>query len=255
MPSFNGSLTNVSILITTFLRDGCLLECIRRIQAHFPEVTIVVVDDGYPTTEKQELAKHLNAGGHEYIVLPFDSGLPAKRNAGVKVIRTRYMLMGCDDFDFSPIEARLGIEKMRGILDLNPEIDVASGRRANEPYEGFLSIVPGQYIKETSLVPTGNREFYKVDLTVNYFLARTNIVQKFPWDERMKIGGEHGDWFLDLKNADRHVVWVPGVNITELQVPNGEHPDYAYYRARARDLGHKIFLAKRGVMDYKGFGS
>lgn len=247
-------LNDVTILTTTFLRDGCLYECIDRIRKHLPEVSNVIADDGYFDDKKWAFIRNLEKAGHEYCVLPFDSGLPAKRNDGAKRVKTKYLLMGCDDFDFRHYEARPGIEKLVNILDQHPEIDVASGRRANEPYEGFLSIVPGQYIQETRLRPNGAQEYYKVDLTVNYFLARTEIVRRFPWDERMKIGGEHGDWFLDLKEAGRHVVWVPGVNITEFNVANGTHPKYHWFRGRAVNLGHKIFLEKRGVKDYKGFG-
>lgn len=256
------SLSDVTILTTTFLRDGCLLECLKRIRKNLPEVHNVVVDDGYPSDDKQHAVCALRGWNDDYVLLPFDSGLPAKRNAGAKEVRTKYLLMGCDDFDFSISEARTGIEKLVTVLDNNPNIDVASGRRGYEPYEGFLEIIPGQYIKETRLsCPNKSgkyegwtKEFYKVDLTVNYFLARTEVVRMFPWDERMKIGGEHGDWFLDLKEASRHVVWVPGVNINEFQVPQGIHQDYNRYRSRAVSLGHRIFLEKRGVKDYKGFG-
>src|SRR3954464_2529407 len=168
-------LDNLSILVTTFLRDGCLVECINRILNYLPGAKLIVVDDGHRTNPKWFMANDLIQSGHEYVFLDFDSGLPAKRNAGVKVCKTKYLLMGCDDFDFRMPAALTGIEKLKDILDRHPEIDVASGRRSNEPYEGFLSIVPGQYIKETRLVPDGTKEFYKVDLTVNYFLARTEV--------------------------------------------------------------------------------
>lgn len=253
-------LTHVSVLVTTFLRDGYLLECLKRINAYLPDCPIIVVDDGYSTPEKLKIQQAFKGTQHDtsfhwcdYEFLPFDSGLPAKRNLGAKLCKTRYLLMGCDDFDFSPIEARMGIQKLAGILDLNPEIDVAGGRHNNNPYEGFLELVPGSHIQETRLVPDGKHEFYPVDLTVNYFMARTEMVRQFPWDERMKIGGEHGDWFLDLKQAGRNVVWVPGVNITEFSVPKGSDPSYSRYRGRAKDLGHKIFLEKRGITDYRGF--
>lgn len=246
-------LEDVSILITTFLRDGYLMECVKRIQNSLPECKIIVTDDGHVTVPKEKLAQCLKERGHSYRFMPFDSGLPAKRNLGANLCKTKYLLMGCDDFDFSKPEARAGIEKLVDIIEKYPEIDVASGRHNGNPYEGFLSIVPGQYIKETRLVPDGKQEVYKVDLTVNYFLVRADVVRAYPWDERMKIGGEHGDWFLTLKDEGRLVVWVPGVNITEFAVPNGSDPAYGRYRGRARELGHKIFLEKRGVRDYHGF--
>lgn len=247
-------LKDVTILVTTFLRDSYLYTCLEMIGRGLgPDVKVIVIDDGRVNPHKNAFYRGIEAIGHQYTYLPFDSGLPAKRNVGVAQTKTKYVLMGCDDFDFSTAKAKVGVEKLVKVLDENPDIDVAGGRHNNNPYEGFLTVVPGQYIKETRLVPDGTKEFYKVDLTVNYFLARTEVIRNYPWDERMKIGGEHGDWFLTLKEAGRNVVWVPGVNITEFAVPNGSDPQYGKYRARARELGHKIFLEKRGVVDYKGF--
>ena len=173
--------------------------------------------------------------------------------------------MGSDDFDFSTVEARAGIEKLLRVLDDHRSVDVAGGHHNHQRYEGFLELVPGSHIKETRLFasdghgthpPSLSREYevYRVDLIVNYFLARTESIAPFPWDERMKIGGEHGDWFLTLKHAGKTVVWVPGVNINELPRDRSKvHPDYAKYRGRALSLGHRIFLEKRGIKQYFGF--
>jgi hypothetical protein len=123
-----------------------------------------------------------------------------------------------------------------------------------------LEYVPGSHIKETRLEPCPGLEFYCVDLTVNYFLARTNRI--IPWDETIRpIGGEHGDWFLSMKEAGRKVVWVPGVNITALTLGTGEGQvrppgqDYRYngFRRRAYQCGHTIFKKKRNIVDYIGF--
>jgi len=234
------NLSDVSILITSFLRPGCLQKCLQSLK-NLPECRVIIADDS-------------GDGIQADIKLPFDSGLPAKRNAGVRACKTKYLLMGCDDFDFGTQEARNGIIKLLETLDNNPHIDVAGGHVNNNSYEGFLQLFPGSHIKETRLRPDGKRPYYKVDLTVNYFLARTESIRSFPWDERMRIGGEHFDWFWDLKRASKYVVWVPGVNINQLpyNVKN-EHHDYAKFRGRAVNLGHKIMLEKRGVKRYLGF--
>jgi glycosyltransferase involved in cell wall biosynthesis len=253
-------LSDISILITTFLRDGALATCIQRIKDTLPECPIIVTDDGYPADWKNSLK------GVTYIQLPFDSGLPAKRNAGVQACKTKYLLMGCDDFDFGCAEARQGVVKLYALMENYPDADVAGGRHENQPYEGFLTYVPGEYIKETRLKPsfvntvTGTAQCYRVDLTVNYFLMRVATTRGIPWDERMKIGGEHGDWFLELKLQKKNVVWVPGVNINALRRYNQgnnwpkDHPDYGRYRNRAVELGHVIFLEKRSIGAYYGFG-
>jgi hypothetical protein len=211
------------------------------IKANLPEVTVVVVDDG-------------GATGDGIISLPFDSGLSAKRNTGVAATKTKYILMGSDDFDFSTEEARRGIMRLLSVLEANFRIDVAGGHVNGDIYEGDLIVAPGQYIAQTKLVPS-ETGITPCDLVVNYFLARTESIRPYPWDARMKIGGEHGDWFLTLKENGLRVVAVSGVNITTLPYDRSkEDPRYGDFRGRASTLGHVIFLRKRGVVQFYGAG-
>lgn len=244
-------LNDVTILITSFLRFGYLNTCLHGAREKLPECGLLVVDDSDETQKET-----IHSGGSWTIVeMPFDSGLAAKRNMGVRYCKTQYLLLGCDDFDFSTSEARQGIERLLSVLEENPDIDVASGRVDNHPYEGFLEYKPGHFIREHRLTPNHTAPFFDVDLTVNYFLARAARI--VPWDDRMKIGGEHGDWFLSMKEAGRRVVWVPGVNITTLHLgtsKNVQSPLYGGFRGRALELGHRIFKEKRGIRDYIDFG-
>lgn len=243
------SLQDVTICITSFLRPGYLLRALRDIKANLPECSVVIVDDG-----DVKLTFPTEAGGSPLILMPFDSGLSAKRNEGVKATKTKYWLNGCDDFDFSTADARQGIEKLVKILDEHADVDVAGGRADNNPYEGYLEYKPGEFIREHRAEIPALAKYVKVDLTVNYFLARTDKI--LDWDERMKIGGEHGDWFLSMKDAGRKVVYVPGVNINTFHLdatPENIDPRYGRFRSRARGLGHKIFKEKRNIKDYIGF--
>ncbi len=244
------SLSDVTIVVTAFLRDGYLFECLDRISSALPECSVIVVDDGMISTEKTAKLSSV-----KYIPLTFDSGLSAKRNAASKAAATKYVLMGHDDFDFAPCEVRRGIQRMVEVLDNDNSVAVAGGHYKNQSYEGFLEIVPGQYIKETRLIPNGKQDYYQVDIIVNYFLARVEVLVETPWDERMKISGEHGDWFLSLKEKGKKVVWVPGVNINELHISDPNAVDPSYLKFRERVEGHSLFLQKYGVSKFFGFGS
>jgi glycosyltransferase involved in cell wall biosynthesis len=236
------SLSRVTILITSFLRPGYLSDCLDGIKRNLPECPVVVVDDG-------------GLIGEGIISMPFDSGLSAKRNRGIAATKTPYVLMGSDDFDFSTEEARKGIERMVEVLDNDSMIEVAGGHVNGEVYEGNLIVVPGQYIAQTKLAisPTG---ITPCDLVVNYFVARTESIRPYPWDERMKIGGEHGDWFLTLKDNGVRVAAISDVNITTMPYNRAkEDPRYATFRGRAKGLGHRIFLRKRGVSEFYGSAS
>lgn len=244
----------VSVIVTTFLRDGNLMRSLELLARNFKGVKIVVVDDGRMATEKAKVYFKLKESGHTVIVLPFDSGLPAKRNAAVRACTTSFFLMASDDFEFTE-EAFFGVGHLQLVMNYHSTVDVASGRVNNNPYEGFFRVVDGEYIKEERLVVEGLKPFHFVDITVNYFLGRTSSLTLVPWDERMKIGGEHGDWFLELKHRGLRVAWVPGVSISESPRVPGNAKDYDEYRARAWELGHAIFLQKRNVRTHFGFDS
>ena len=255
------SLSDVTILVTSFLRFGYLEGCLEGIERNLRECDVVTVDDSGPSKEFEQLAHDsIYRDGNQFWFMDFDSGLSAKRNLGVKAVCTKYVLLGCDDFDFSTKEAREGIEKMVKVLDENPNtLDLVAGRVNNQPYEGFLEYVHGEYIKETRLnteeVFGGDMSWKRCDLTVNYFLARTEILKRFPWDETITpIGGEHGDFFLTLKENRRRVAWVRGVNVNTFpHDPSKIDPRYPELRARAVTHGHRIFMEKRNIKQYIGF--
>jgi len=254
------SLSDVTILVTSFLRHGYLLKCLEGLAANLPECKVVIVDDSNDAKIGGLLCNHGPQMAHldwKIILMYFDSGLSMKRNVGVQVCRTKYLLLGADDFDFSTKEAREGIEVMLATLDRLKGIDIAGGRVDSRPYEGFLDYVPGSHIQEIRLQTDGMRkgDVALCDLTVNYFLARTQVLKAIPWDENIRpIGGEHGDWFLTVKETGRKVAYIHGANITTLHLgPEAQHPDYAKYRSRAVTHGHRIFMEKRNIREYLGF--
>jgi glycosyltransferase involved in cell wall biosynthesis len=241
-------LQDITVLITSFLRPGYLTEALSSIRRN-SDAQIVVADDSGN-----------EARSEGWIYLPFDSGLPAKRNACVEMTRTKYALLGCDDFDFTE-DAMAGVVRMREVLEAHPDVDVVVGRYGNNPYEGFLEWVEGSHIKETRLETHRTAPLYtepypvwKIDIGVNFFLARTSALREIPWDTRYKIGGEHGDWFLDLKLAGKLVVFLPGANINPQRADNSKQdPRYGAFRGRCWD-GHYAFKAKRNVKHYIDFG-
>jgi hypothetical protein len=246
-------LKDITIVIPTFHRRGYLAECFPAVEANLPECSVVVAqDDGGDCTLEYNTY---------WAKLPYDSGLTAKRNAAVRLVETPYVLMGSDDFDFSETETRWGIIEMAAVLRQCPAVDVVVGRYKDQDYHGFLEYVPGKYIKEHRLdmnkqIP--NREkfppFWRVDIGPNYFLARTEVLKEIPWDETIRpIGGEHASWFLDLKAANKMVVYLPYANINEQPRDRSkEHPNYREFRARCWD-GHNLMKKKRNITQYIDF--
>lgn len=249
-------LSDVTIAITAGFRPGYLLSALIGIQNYLPECKVVVVnDDGIfpPTVNGCSVVLHKTI----WKELPTDTFVTKKRNEAVKLVDTKYTLMVADDYDFT-VDVRAAVIRMTEILDKYQQADVIAGTFNDRRYEGYLTTVKGEYIKETRLNEAINKPnhegLYKVDIAAFWFLARTSTLRYVPWDETIgPIGGEHADWFLDLKDKGRLVLWTPGLNMYEQPKDlRMEHPEYRKMRWRCIQ-GHNLMLAKRGVKQYFGF--
>jgi hypothetical protein len=177
------------------------------------------------------------------------------------MVHTPYTLIGSDDFDFSTSEARRGIVAMGVVLKYGHTVHIVGGRCNERPYEGFLEYVPGEYIKEHRLDETSPYSFclphpvWRVDIIANYFLAHTQVLRDVPWDEKIRpIGGEHVDFFLDLRAAGKIVSYLPGVNInTQPYDASKQDSCYKAYRQRALTTGHELMKKKRNIKQYISF--
>ena len=239
------NLDKVTIGIKSFLRLNKLGKALQGIQDNLPECKVIVADDGYGSfcVELFELFHDTNVN---LIGLDFDKGFGYKSNVIAQAVRTPYLLIGSDDFDFSPISVRKGIVELVRVLDTYSNIDIASGRVDGRRYE-FNLIENGDTIIEERVEPLNGR-FTFCDLTVNYSLIRREVFRRVQWDNDVKIGGgEHGAFFVDCKRAGFVTTYVPGVNInTQRERDSGE---YQNYRNRALSSERPCF-AKRGIKKY-----
>ena len=254
-------LHRVTVLIKTFLRDNFLFDTVAAIQASLPEVQMLIIDDGDMTEKKSQLYFNLEVEGHKVRLLPFDSGFGAKSNLAIDNCDRPYLLIGSDDFGFSPLSVREGILKLVDVLD-DGYVDIASGRYNNNPYESWLIVDADKGIVEEHpldlnqlpcLTSTGTAFFY-CDLTVNYGLVRAEVLGwqdgQIHWDSDVKIGGgEHGAFYYDAKKAGLRVAYVPGVNIGNQEYPKTIDPRYRKFRQRALSPARPCF-EYRGIKKY-----
>lgn len=241
--------SKVALGIKTFLRDEHLERAIHGALVTLPGIQLLIADDGRSTPHKTAIYENLKRMNHRVMTLPFDSGFGMKSNV-IATLNTRpYLLIGSDDFDFT-LEAAEGIVKLQEVLDSCPEVHIASGRVYNRPYEFYLEENNG-VVTEIPVTPSPGSTVpwhYDVDLTVNYSLIRDGVLDEIRWDDDVKIGGgEHGAFFLDVKQAGFKVVYVPGVNINEQKFPSSQ--EYRQFRARARSPERPCF-ERRGIKRY-----
>lgn len=250
-----GDFSSVCVLVKTFLRDGFLLRSIEGLQLTMPSAKIVIVDDGRESNFKISWYSRLRRMGHVAAWMPFDSGFGSKANHGVKLCDRPYVLIASDDFNFQNPAAADGVRKLITVLDENPGIAVASGRVNRNPYEATLTLQGDECFEKAGY----HEDFgtYKTtDLTVNYSLIRREVFETVQWDGgEVKIGGgEHGAFYLDLKEHGFKVAWVPDVNIDELRgTTDWSSAEYHKFRGRARQPG-RVCLKKRGINKFHLMG-
>jgi hypothetical protein len=241
--------SKIAVNIKTFLRDEHMYAAVKGILDNMPGAQIIIADDGRMTIPKSFFYDQLRRQGHYAMYMPFDSGFGAKNNVIAQANERPYLLIGCDDFDFTA-EAASGVLKLQDVLETS-DIDIAAGRLGELHYEFLFDESEPGVVREIPIDADINgrgQAYIECDLTVNYHLIKHRILEKVRWDEDVKIGGgDHGAFFLDVKHAGFKVAYVPGVRIDLQKRPIPA--EYKPYRRRAYGPERPCF-DKRGVKKY-----
>lgn len=232
---------NVTAIVISFLRPGYTKACVASLRERYPDIGIVVGENG---NRDGGLAEACARASAKYVQLPYDSGVCAARNRLVSETDTPYVLVGDDDFFYTD-SARA--EDMAAALDAEREIDLIGGRVSQGGttgnYQGFIDHSEGR-IKVDALdvgsAPwrvSGGIRWCPVDLAFNFFVARTESVRAVPWDEQIKVAYEHLSWFLDFKKAGFRAAFTPDSVVVHKpsHVDPEQSPEYAAFRNRRND--------------------
>lgn len=247
---------DVTAVIISFLRPEYTTECVRSLREQYQDIKILVAENG---RYDKKLAQFVHEQDGHYFLMPYDSGVCYARNRLMELVRTRYVLVGDDDF-FYDKDAR--VDDMKIFLEKHIEADLIGGRvRENgvvKNYQGKIHREDDGFryeaIDPDSEFPVDcGIRYAKTDITFNYFLARTERVRDIPWDEKIKVAYEHSDWFISLKQAYREVYFTPDAVV----VHKPEHVQvkdigrYKVYRYRRTDKVH--FYKKHRIKWSVGF--
>jgi hypothetical protein len=249
VPNFD----KISIALKTFLRDPKLFVAANGIRRNLSGAKIIIADCGETTKKKDDFYDDLRRDGHTIITMDFDSGFGRMSNAIIATLDRPYLLIGSDDFDFTP-KAAEGVKTMIDIMEENPwDLDILSGRLNGRPYEFFLEDLGDTIIEhkaDTNFKMNGTRPLvYRVDLTVNYSLIRRDVFKQVKFDNEEIIGeGGHGAFFVDCKRAGLKVGFTPLAEINEQDQPE-DSARYKQFRARAHSPSRKTF-DRRGIKRY-----
>lgn len=231
----------VDFLVTTIIRPKCIRRLLDSINKWQPGAKITVADQN---EEKHDFYNEYDV--NQVLDLDYDVGLAKARNRMVEETEEPYVLIMDDDFIF---DKRTKIETFLKIIKSDPKIGVVGGitERNGDTWdfthrwkvdddtiyqvddEDNWEQINGTKCKETGSV-------------INFALMRREIFEDVKWDERFKIGGEHSDFYLQLKKTDWKVYFTP-----EVRCQTQRDNDKEYSRMRKRKEFFKKFLEKYDV--------
>jgi len=240
---------DVTILIKTFLRDEYLFNCIRSAKEQYPDINLIVADDGHHSDNKHRRLSDL--GVSQYIRLPFNSSpITIGRNLMVQAATTPYVVISDDDFTYTP---NTRLEDLRTMMDI---VDIAGGAIWQDGkirrYEGvFRPVNPermGMYtiIGQECSVHNGV-QYVPAEYVFNFFLAKTGLLRNVKWDERMRASYEHEDFFLSAKNYGAKCAYCPNSVVTHRGGP-ADSEEYCKYRFNSKPADRAIFESKWGFV-------
>jgi glycosyltransferase involved in cell wall biosynthesis len=154
----------------------------------YPTLPVVVVDDSRRPVQLE---------GVKPIAMPYDSGISAGRNEGLRLVRTKYVLVLDDDVVFY---RRTWLGPALRLMDGHPAIDIMGGQLIDLPFfrvrkstEEPGAMLPTDAQPATPLGTSigGLRVCAKVP---NFFIARRERLSLVPWDPQLKRM-EHAEFF------------------------------------------------------------
>jgi len=238
----------VTVLVKTFNRPKTVTGAINQIRKFYPDIRILLADDSKETVQ-------LDDNKTEIFPMPFDSGVSKGRNFLLEKVETPYFLMMDDDHYFN---GRTRLDNMLSLLEKH-NFDILSAlvfqrspfkkefylKKLVDFYlnfdltDGVLSFVDGFHER--------TRDYTRCDLVHQFFLSKTEPIQKIGgWDDRLKTA-DHADFFIRAKKSGlkvgyTHLARVDHVHLKEERFSE----DYAAFRTRMPEF-RKIWIEKHGI--------
>jgi glycosyltransferase involved in cell wall biosynthesis len=181
-------LRQLTALVKTFERPRTLQRLLASIRRLYPNLEVVVVDDSRTSVPQD---------GVRTITMPYDSGVAAGRNEGLRHVTTQYVLVLDDDVVLSR-HTRLG--HALALMERHPQIDIMGGQLIDLPFFTARRSTDAT----DAIFPTDARPAVPLGSSVgglavcakvpNFFIARRDRLALVPWDPELKRM-EHADFF------------------------------------------------------------
>jgi beta-1,4-N-acetylgalactosaminyltransferase 2 len=158
---------DLTAVITTFNRPKSLLKLIKSIRKYYNDLPIIVVDNG------NEVNNKIRTKGVSYYKVPFDSGLSYSRNFDISKVKTKYIVLLDDDFEFT---SNTKVDNLLKIAKEN-DFDIVGGSVEGLSYNGILELDGNilTYIKGDRGIING---YHLCDMVLNFFVGKVESIKK-----------------------------------------------------------------------------
>ncbi len=222
--------SDATVCVTVLIRFDRLQILLRSIRRFYANIEIVVADNSFRPEDwgKQEFVEFRDIvirHGVRPVMLPFDSGISATRNAAVTAARTPYVIVCEEDFEFTQ---RTNLEKLLRPLRAGRADFVGGLEHYTNPSNSWIrACVPPhlppmvQYAANVGFVgswprrrlvlrPVDNNDMTELsgvicrrsDVIHNFYAARRDAYLLGPCDDRIKVC-EHLDHFLGSRSVEQ----------------------------------------------------
>ncbi|KAL7379376.1 hypothetical protein ABVT39_026811 [Epinephelus coioides] len=187
--------SHVTIATKTFLRYPQLKVLLSSIRRFYGNIEVVIADDSFEP-------EHIPGEHIRQYFMPPAQGWFAGRNLAVSQVTTKYFLWVDDDFVF---REETKIEKLVEVMEAVPELDVLGGAVQGNQFHFSLIYDEGEENEGGCLYRKSKGKFHSLpgypqcflaDGVVNFFLARTDAVQRVGFDPKLQRVA-HSEFFMD----------------------------------------------------------
>lgn len=229
---------DLSIIVITFLRPQCLDNFLTSVNDYqnkndFQFDEIIIIDDSDEENQilnKRIVEKYSKMNLNYCRFEPNSLGVAKARNAGMNLVKTKYLLM-CDD-DFI-LDGNCSIEKNLSVLQ-NKDLDILGG------YYRDIQTIDSQdfsisnwmgFIKENNdfdicmIYPQLIPYFCNCDIVQNFYLADVQRIQELRYLEEL-FQLEHNIFFLTAKQKDLKVAFTSQLWVKHFNIKNTNYSSF-----------------------------
>ncbi|KAM7372658.1 hypothetical protein PAMP_009810 [Pampus punctatissimus] len=187
--------SHVTITTKTFVRYPQLKVLLSSIRLFYSNIKVIIADDSFKPEK-------ITGENIQHYIMPPAQGWFAGRNLAVSQVTTKYFLWVDDDFVFTE---KTKIEKLVEVMEAVPELDMVGGAVQGDQFYFSLIYEEGEDGDGGCLHRKSKMKFHSLPSypqcslasgVVNFFLARTDAVQRVGFDPKLQRVA-HSEFFMD----------------------------------------------------------